>query len=352
MELRKLSDREYRREAFKLYKKNKPYFKSFNGFDLFNRKALRGKFKFQKGKSQTTHWAGLVNGQVQCLTSHFKIAGYPDSLGQFLFDPEVTQDSIEKYFGRLKEKLNAPVVAPLNGHPNLGFTYPDHDFNPTFLTSSTNSVVGRIFSAENIFSKKKKYYSYTMKVTEALKGKLESGLSSVPPEFTTRNISRIHFKRDVAIYNRLLAVCMGDHENFIPLEVSEEWDLMKESLLILEPKFFKFLLYQGREIGFCFGIPDFNQILKNDNDVKNFIRILFKKGRITRGRIIYSGILPDFQGQGLFKFVRHRVIQEMINQGYNEIESSYIDEVNVKSLKNVESTGAVPSGTFSLFELR
>jgi hypothetical protein len=127
---------------------------------------------------------------------------------------------------------------------------------------------------------------------------------------------------------------------------------MKEGPLVFKRSWFRFLMHQGHEIGFCFAIPDYNSKLKaGGSDPANLLRII--KGRYsgcTRARLVYSIMHPDYQGQGLVKAVRHSVLLEMIKDGVREFESSYVDETNTASLENVRSTGGSVSHEFYLYE--
>ena len=125
---------------------------------------------------------------------------------------------------------------------------------------------------------------------------------------------------------------------------------MKRSRLFLNSKYFQFLEYEGQEIGFCFGVPDYGLFLKPHSDVSNVIKILKKKNSISRGRIIYSGILPEFRGQKLFKYVRYKVLDEMYKNGIRVVESSYVDQDNVNSQKNVMSVGGKPIREYNLYQ--
>ena len=124
---------------------------------------------------------------------------------------------------------------------------------------------------------------------------------------------------------------------------------MAEIWPLISSKLFKFLIFEGKEIGYCFSMLDFNQILTDNTDLKNYTNLFFKRGKINRGRIISSGIIKEFQGKKLFKIVRNEILLEFFNRGIHTIESSYIDCENSNSIGNVSSKGAIKSREYALF---
>jgi ribosomal protein S18 acetylase RimI-like enzyme len=285
--------------------------------------------------------------------------GTRSSLGGLLFDPTLDPEALKTFALRITADAGPIDLAPLNGHMNLGLSHPAKGIdgsNISFLCAPTSAQTEIFLRETSAFEICREQYALLTKVDDELKSKTDEGaLHASSRGFSTRPLSVVRYKRDIEIYNSLVNAAMSGHANFYPLTFEEEWDILKEGLAVFVPAWFRFLTHNEREIGFCFAVPDYNSSLRSTrNDAVNALEILRQRvrGKWTRARLVYSGIHPDYQGQGLFKAVRHKVIQEMIKSGVEEFESSYVDEANISSLKNVRSTGGSVSHGFHLFRSR
>lgn len=332
------------------------------GFDFFHQKLFSGRFLIQKNRFRARVFA-LTRGDLPvALATHLEALsswGEPHALGAVLISENAPEAALAEFHLRIREALGADasrLVGPINGHMALGTSLPDPDVSAgaiSFLTASATPALRRFFCEGGRFAPLKKYFALQTAWTAALEMRLHEELAQRPSGISTRPISLTGFKRDIALYTRLVNACMAEHPRFHPLTEEEDWDLMCMSLPLLHRDYFRFLLKDGREIGYCFGIPDYNPRLRvGASDAENTVRILLAKRRVKKGRIIYSGILPEFRGSKLFKHVRHEVLLAMFRNGIREIESSYVDEANDASLGNVRSTGAGISHSFTLYQLR
>lgn len=278
------------------------------------------------------------------------------SIGGLLIHPSLTFAEINEFALKLTEAVGPVEFAPLNGHLSLGVSQPEPHTDPskiTFLCAAPNARIDALFAAGGPFRYSRSLFALSTKVTAELKNRVRHSEDQLRSRgFSSRPLSLIRYKRDIEIYNRLVNQAMVGHPAFYPLSFDEEWDIMGEAILVFKPSWFRFLTYKGREIGFSFAVPDYNPYLSNRHgDEVNSALLAWQRlaGRRRRARLVYSGIEPEFKGQGLFKAVRHRVINEMIKSGVEEFESSYIDQDNKSSLANVRSTGGRVSHTFNLF---
>ena len=347
-------------EYKKLWSVARHDFQSFPGFDFFYHKLFTGNFTVLKNRYDAQVFALYRDQDVVALATHLKAKsdswGMRSALAAVLFRNDISDKELQDFYLGVKDLVgNESLVGPINGHIALGVSLPDQDMDPkkiSVLTAAATSALQRFFTQGNRFKPTKKYFALSVKHSEALEVQLKQEIAHKPAGISTRPISKLHFKRDISIYHRLVNECMKDHPLFHKLEEAEEWELMKMSWTMIHPDYFQFLMKDGNEIGFCFGMPDYNPYLKvGSPDLVNFVRLLWAKERAKKGRVIYSGILPKYRGEKLFKFVRHEVLLAMFRNGIREIESSYVDETNNASLGNVRSTNAEVSHTFSLYGL-
>lgn len=346
-------------EYSRLWKKAKRQYLADPGFDFFYQRLFAGDFLVLRNRfNRQVLCLRDANGQPIALATYYKAKrpdwGQPHSVGAIVLHPELSQEQSGEFAQRVCSHIGQPFVLPMNGHMALGLSVPKLGTNlekVSFLTSASSLVLQDFFFKNSCFNVERSYLAFQTELSEELEQNLSCQLKEIPHEFTTRPLSLLHFHRDISIYNTILNSSMAKHPKFSPLSCEEEWDIMHAARLLLQPSFFQFLLYKGKEIGFCFGIVNYNQFLRAKNPtILNYGLLLKAKWKASEARIIYSALLPEFQGRGLFKAARHKVMLEMFRKGIKTVESSYIDQYNEKSLGNVKSTGAKLSHSFALLQ--
>lgn len=267
------------------------------------------------------------------------------SVGNLVADAELTADEAQFFWESLKDRLLkvAPqlslekLIIGMNGHMDLGISVPStSSTESSFLTTSPARFQAVLFGGLKPLRILK---ALKTKIDRALIEKVRTDLRNPPEGFATREIRFWNFRREIAIYSQLVRRSMHDHPLYWPLDDDEVYDCMKELRWILPARYFQFLLHREREIGFCFAIPDYNEVLGGTlSDWSVMTKLVLQRRKVHRARIVYSAIVPEYRGRKIFHLVRHSVIGAMIDDGVGEFESSYIDAVNTNSLKNAEST--------------
>ncbi|MCM2280759.1 MAG: hypothetical protein NDI61_02805 [Bdellovibrionaceae bacterium] len=280
----------------------------------------------------------------------------PSALGGLLFSPTLRSEQVRDFGRQVLDAVGSVDLAPYNGHLNLGLSHPATDVTEdqiTFLCAGPNRQMEMLLEESGLFSRRRELRAYETEVTPALIEQTRQSLAECESRgLLSRPLSLLRLHREIGILNRLVNQAMAGQPNFYPLTPEEDWDVWKLAWPMLEPSWFRFLMVDGREAGFCFAIPDYNTVLRNSwSDARNALALASARtrGSYRRGRLVYSGVDPAFRGRGLFKTVRHRVISEMIASGVREFESSYIDEGNAASAGNVSSTGGRYSHRFFLY---
>lgn len=341
--------------------------KVFSGFDFFHEKVCAQKFQVLKNRFEQSAMIYFSSGEPRLLVNFFIEKMGRSGVGRYRLGyvygaPSATDDDVHHFVDgvdRILRPFSEPVVGPLNGHMNLGFSLPDNiqtsraNHQVTFLTASESAMTRKVYSLLN-FKTHRNYEAYVLPTwaskVEDFADHAKGGADISGGIYYARPLRLTKFKSEVRIYNHLVNECMKDHPLFEPLDFDEEWDLMGPMAGLIQKKYFQFLMYNKKEIGFCFGIPDYNMILKpGRSDLVNLGLALWGRRQVKRGRIIYSGLLPEYRGQKIFKIARHSVIRNMFEDGIEEIESGYIDESNQISRWNVLSTGGELNRRFRLF---
>jgi hypothetical protein len=279
----------------------------------------------------------------------------PHCIGGILADETLSVTELHGFFDEALHRLPATeFLLPLNGHMNFGISapLPRHPGGRIgFLTTSRSPATDALASYGSA-EVERRYLALETIIDAPLASRLRRELAEMPAGFSTRPLSLTHFKRDLSIHNELTSVAMAAQAHFAPMADDENWDLMRNFRLFVSPALCQFLLYEGREVGFCLGVLDFNEILRPEPDWSNAMRSIAGRHRIRRGRIFASGILPAFRGQKVFKYIRNKVLLAFLEKGVAVVESSYVDEANDNSLGNVLSRGARVSHEFALYRTK
>lgn len=353
---------DFRRAYQSLWRRHKKGFQSFSALDSHLDKITQGGFLVLRNRFQLKTLALYRDGQPAMMATLFDPRpGWPDrkypaSIGAICARTDITKDEADFFWfnvGRRHAELDP--VGPLNGHSYLGFALPPPEAkgeNVGFQIGAPHSNQETLFGRFRGLAPYRRHYTFETRVTPDLVRKLEADLAQTPKlKVSVRQFSHLTAKRDLTALNRMVNQAFVSHFDFAPLTDEENWDILKISVPLLRPRDMLFVEHEGRPVGFCFGMPDYNRVLKNDHDLMNLARLARPRRLWRRARLIHKGVIPEFGGKGLIKQVRHRIMLSYAREGVEIIENSYVDEGNVFSLKNVGETLAEPLYEYSLFRL-
>lgn len=155
------------------------------------------------------------------------------------------------------------------------------------------------------------------------------------PEYSFRhfemNNSEKYLREMVMMYNKIWSDFL---ENYTPLEYEDLNNIFKDAKAILNEKFIWFGYHNDQPIGFLIVFPDMNQVLRKLKNGKlnliNIIKLLYyKKRAITRGRLLISGVIPEFQRTGVVGGIYLKITDAMRESGYEELELSWVGDYNI-----------------------
>lgn len=344
-----------------LYSEVKSHYSSFNGLDFFNLRLFKGDFLVLKNRFDLQVFGLFQEKKPRILLTHYKAkspeAGVAHSFGAILVANDITElelDSFKENLEVIVREIGKKILFPFNGHFNLGASIPTELTDPrhiTFYTSAENKNVRRLINKLSGASRERTFYGMTYSLLEdpAHLEKIKSSICKRPAGFSVEKLSVFNYKNDIRDYNRIINESFTNHYSYFSLSFEEEWDLMKTALLVINRNYFRFLSHNNKKIAVSMFFPDYNTVLKNGNDISNLIKIASNKNSLKRVRGVNVAILPEYQGKGLIKYVRNENLIQMIEDGVQIIESSYIDQENINSIENVKSTGSKHSHTFDLY---
>jgi hypothetical protein len=154
------------------------------------------------------------------------------------------------------------------------------------------------------------------------------------PEFSFRHLEMKHAEKYihelVLMYNKIWADFL---ENYTPLRFDDLYKIFQDAKAILNENFIWFAYHKDQPIGFMIVFPDANEIFKKlKNGRLNFLNIIrflyYKRRAITRGRLLLSGVIPEFQRTGVVGGIYLKITDAMRQSGLKELELSWVGDYN------------------------
>ena len=124
--------------------------------------------------------------------------------------------------------------------------------------------------------------------------------------------------------------------------------------LLIVPELAIFVEIDGRVVGACFGLLDYNPRIKEIDGRLfpfGFIHLLRKKSEIKKIRLISTNVLPEYQMQGLGLVLMHGIVPKAIEWGMQEAEFSWVLESNSFSRGALTKGGAKITKTYRIYDI-
>jgi hypothetical protein len=171
------------------------------------------------------------------------------------------------------------------------------------------------------------------------------------PEFTFKHIEMKKAEKYlhdlVIMYNKIWSDFL---ENYTPLKFDDLYQIFQDAQAMLNEKFIWFAYHNGEPAGFLIVFPDINQVLRKlKNGRLNFWNIMklfyYKKRAVTRGRLLLSGVIPEFQRTGVIGGMYIKLTDAMKSSGYEELELSWVGDYNITVNRMYGQFGATKEKT-------
>jgi hypothetical protein len=175
------------------------------------------------------------------------------------------------------------------------------------------------------------------------------------PEFLFKHIEMNNaeqYIRDLVImYDKVWSDFL---ENYTPLNFEELYQIFQDAKAMLNEKFIWFAYHNGEPVGFLIVFPDINQVLRKLKNGKlnwwNIVKLLYYKRKvITRGRLLLSGVVPEFQRTGVVGGMYIKLTDAMRASGYDELELSWVGDYNITVNRMYGQFGATKEKTHITF---
>jgi len=171
------------------------------------------------------------------------------------------------------------------------------------------------------------------------------------PEYSFRHLEMKHAEKYlqelVVMYNKIWVDFL---ENYTPLRYEDLLQIFRDAKAILNEKFIWFAYHNDQPIGFLIVFPDMNQVFKKLGNGKltplNILKLLYYKRRaITRGRLLLSGVIPEFQRTGVVGGIYIKLTDAMRESGLTELELSWVGDYNLTVNRMYSQFGATKEKT-------
>jgi hypothetical protein len=175
------------------------------------------------------------------------------------------------------------------------------------------------------------------------------------PEFSFRHIDmknpEKYLREMVEMYDKIWSDFL---ESYTPLKYEDLYNIFKESRAILNERYIWFAYHHEQPIGFLVVFPDMNEILRKLKNGKlsplNILKFMYYRRRaITRGRLLISGVIPEFQRTGVIGGIYLKLVDAMREDGLRELELSWVGDYNVTVNRMYGQFGATKEKTHITF---
>jgi hypothetical protein len=188
----------------------------------------------------------------------------------------------------------------------------------------------------------------SLKVAEAFENRLKS------KGITIRTINMKDFKTEVDNSQKVYNLAWEKNMGFVPMTEKEFRHLCFSMKQIMDPALCYVAEHGGKMVGFCYSLPDFNQILIDVKRGRLFptgiFKLLFGKKKINRIRTAVLGVVEGYRKLGIEAIFYARTIKYCKSHGMRAAEASWILENNEMMNQAAKNMNGNLYKTYRLYE--
>jgi len=285
---------------------------------------------------------GKIVGRIAAITNSNHNKTHLDNIGFFGFFECVDDISVAKELFKtaenwLKEKGKDAIRGPVNPSMNdeCGLLIEGFDSPPVVLMTYNPPYYKELIEQAG-YGKAKDLFAYHLVNEEYMSEKMKRMQSLIRDRYkvTIREVNfkdKAQFQKDVQTLKDIYNSAWQPNWGFVKM-TSEEFDFLAQDLKsIADPAYTIIAEVDGKPAGFALGLPDINQILK-DNKKGSILgavwRLLTRKNQIDLLRIIVLGVLPQYQRLGIDSVMYWEMGTRGLPKGIKYGEASWILEDN------------------------
>jgi GNAT superfamily N-acetyltransferase len=168
-----------------------------------------------------------------------------------------------------------------------------------------------------------------------------------------RAMNRTGFRDEVEMFLRVYNESMVGTWGFAPLSGGEIEALADGLKHLIVPELALVAEVEGKPIGACFGLLDYNPRIKQIGGRLfpfGFLRLILNKSAIKKMRVISLNVVPEYQRWGLGVVLLAGLVQPLRKWGMQEVEFSFVMETNTLSRGSLEKGGAKLDKTYRMYD--
>ena len=305
-----------------------------------------------------------IVGRIAAIIDHNHNRHHNESRGMFGFfestdDQQVANALFDAAKAWFAEKEIFLMRGPANPSQNYewGMLIEGFDSPPTFLMTYNKPYYDGLVKGYG-FEKVQDLFSYSGHVSllEDLDPKLLFVAEEAAKRFNVdvRAVSTgKQFDADVNIFRDIYNSALLSQWGFTPMSESELEATAKNLKFLISPEMTSIAEVDGKGVGICFGLLDFNPLIKKiDGKLYPFgwLRLLMGRKKIKRLRLMSTNVAPQYQRWGLGIVLMARMVPDAVKWGIEEAEFSWVLESNNLSRGTIERGGLSSDKTFRIYD--
>jgi hypothetical protein len=185
--------------------------------------------------------------------------------------------------------------------------------------------------------------------------RLKRGMARVQAlaNITIRPVEMKRFDAEIEAIQAVYNTAWERNWGFTPMTDAEIRHMARHLKPVVNPRLCVIAEVDGRPVGFCLAVPDYNQALRH---VKGrlfpfgILKLLWHRRRIDAARVVTLGVMPGFRQKGLDAAMTVHLCIEGPKAGYPKGECSWILETNWHMRRGMERIGGQVYRTYRVFE--
>lgn len=172
------------------------------------------------------------------------------------------------------------------------------------------------------------------------------------PDFAFVPVTRWTVRARMEDARVILKASFAPNPMFVPVSAEEFHFQARDMAWIIDPRISAVLHHRGRPAACILCVPDLNPFLRATRSRMGLTapwHFLRHKLRADRAVLIFSGVIPELQGQGVNPLVLRRVLMALKAADYRTLGNTWIADVNGASLAQKHKSGAQPLHRLHLF---
>jgi hypothetical protein len=140
---------------------------------------------------------------------------------------------------------------------------------------------------------------------------------------------------------------------FAPLDETEQDDLAKRYLPVVDPRFVKAVTKDGEAVAFIIGIPDMTEGIQKARGRLlpfGFIKVLRAAKKTKQLDLLLGAVKEKYRGLGLDVMMGVKMIQAAQEAGFEIMDTHHEMEANVKVRAEMERMGGVVYKKFRVYQ--